>query len=244
MRALVPFFVFTAVAAPLAAQAPTLATVLAKHAEAIGPVGGITTRRTTLVISGAAPFDLPAVVEAKRPNLLRKEVDIQGTKQITGFDGTKAWRIDPFTPAGNAVQELPAEELAGLLEEADFDGALFDAAAKGHRLTYRGTAVSTVDGKARPVHLIHIVMKGGGESVVHLDATTFLEVKRVQTRPIGGQNVEMELIARDWRAVQGMKVPFVTEIVIPGLPAPVRMTVQKVEVNVPLEAARFARPAK
>ncbi len=218
-----------------------LATVLERHVAALGPLGTIQSRRATIRAVGIVPFDLPIVTEAQRPNLLRKEVNIQGSIQITGFDGTDAWRIDPFVPGGTKPMDLPAAELAELLEESDFDGPLVNAAAKGHRVEYAGPAVMTDSGRSFPVHVVRLHVKNGGASTVYLDATTFLERKRVLVRPVMGRDTEMEIFARDYRTISGIPVPHLMEIVVKGLPQPSRLIIERVELNVSLDRARFTR---
>ena len=175
MRILLLLLVFPGV---LAAQSPAplalpLDTVLARYAEAIGPVETIQSRRTTMRVAGAAPFEIPVVVEATRPNLIRKEVSIQDNIQVTAYDGTDAWRIDPFVPGGNRPMDVPVAELPDLMEEADFDGVLIDSAAKGHRVTYAGPGLITVGRTRIPVHSLAVRLRNGRESLVHLDATVF-----------------------------------------------------------------------
>ncbi len=233
--------------AALAAQPPRppaaipLDTVLARHAAAVGPAHTITARRTTMRITGMAPFPLPIKVEAMRPNLIRKEVNIQGSIQITGYDGADAWRIDPFVAGGAKPMDVPAAELSDLMEETDFDGPLFNTKAKGHRIAYLGPAIVSIGARKVPVHSVKLTLKTGPESVVHLDATTYLEVKRVQTRPVAGRDNTMEITSSDYRAVGGLQVPHLIEIMPEGVAQPIRLVFERVELNVPLERRQFVR---
>jgi hypothetical protein len=219
-----------------------LDSVLARYAAAIGPYHQVQTRRVAMTVTGMAPFEIPVVAEAMRPNLLLKKVTIQGAVQVTGFDGTTAWRVDPFASASGKPMAVPAAELADLIEETDFDGPLINATAKGIRLRYVGPRVVQVSGAATPVHAVEISWPNGRQSVAHLQAYSFLEVLRTQTRAVMGSDVAMTITPKDYRRVQGILVPFRTEIAMPGMPAPIRLRIESVEFGVALKAADFARP--
>ncbi len=245
MKSLALLFLLPAVASTQAVVAPApmpLDSVLTRYAAAIGPLRQVQTRRVVMTVSGMAPFDIPVVSEAMRPNLILKKVTIQGAVQVTGYDGRKAWRIDPFASASGKPIDVPAAELTDLIEEADFDGPLVNAAAKGIRLRYVGPRVVQVSGAATPVHAVEITWPNGRQSVAHTHATSFLEVLRTQTRPVMGNDVAMTITPKDYRRVQGILVPFLMEIAPAGMPEPIRLRIESVELGVALKAADFARP--
>jgi glucans biosynthesis protein C len=231
----------------LHAQTPTppealpLDTVLARYGAAVGPVHTLQTRRTALRVLGMAPFEIPVLIEAKRPDLIRKEVTIQGAVQITAYDGADAWRIDPFVPGGRRPMDVPAAEIPDLIEEADFDGVLINAAAKGHRVRYAGPGVVTIGGRRVPVHSLAVIRADSRESVIHLDARSYLEVQRVDRRPMAGRDLEITITPSDYRSVQGIAIPYAIEIAPEGLPTPIRVVVDRVEFGVPLDGQRFSR---
>lgn len=227
------------VAAPAALP---LDTVMARHHAAVGPTARLQTRRAVMRVSGMAPFEIPVTVHAMRPNLLLKEVTLQGAVQRTGYDGTRAWRVDPFTSASGKATDVPAAELEDLMEETDFDGPLVGAAAKGNRLRYLGPRVVEVQGVATPVHAVELVMANGRKAEVHLHGTTYLEVLRTQTRPVMGSEVAMTITPSDYRTVQGIRVPFVMEIAIAGMPTPIRIAFDSIEFNAAMDRRQFARP--
>lgn len=231
----------------LAAQSPTrpsalsLDTVLERYAQAIGPVETIQTRRSTMRVSGLTPFEIPVVVEAMRPDRIRKEVSIQGSVQITAYDGKDAWQIDPFVPGGDRPMDVPGTELPDLLEEADFDGPLVDPATKGIRVTYLGPGSITIGSRHTPVHSLAVRLRDGRESVIHLHATSFLVVQRVQTRPVMGRDTKITITPHAYRTLGGIAIPHVIEIAPEGLPTPVRIVMDRVELNVPVDRQRFSR---
>jgi hypothetical protein len=229
---------FLSCTAYAAAPTPPLPELLANHAKAMGTIDKVQSRRLRMRVVGMAPFDIPVVVESKRPNLIRKEVALQGSVQVQAFDGSDAWKSDPFVPGGAAPAAMPAEEAKLIVEEADFDGALVNSTAKGIRVSYAGAA--EVAGK--PAHKLQVNLANGNESTVYLDAATLLEVKRVQTRPMMGKMVEAEIVPSDWRLVDGVRIPHRIEIGLPGAKQPVAVIIDAVELNVPMVATRFTRP--
>lgn len=96
----------------------TLNSVMQGHLAALGDVNKVESRRVKLRIIGMAPFEIPTTTEAKRPNLLRLEVQVQGQVQISSYDGKDAWKIDPFQPSGKRAVDPSAEELPAVLEES------------------------------------------------------------------------------------------------------------------------------
>jgi hypothetical protein len=229
---------FLSCTAYAAAPTPPLPELLANHAKAMGTLDKVQSRRLRMRVVGMAPFEIPVVVEAKRPNLLRKEVALQGSMQVHAYDGSDAWKSDPFVPGGTAPAAMPSEEAKVIVEEADFDGALVNPASKGIRIVYAGAAQA----EGKPAHALRVTLANGNESTVYLDAATFLELKRVQTRPMMGKMVELEIIPSDWRMVDGVRMPHRIEIAPPGAKQRAAVIIDAVELNVPLAAARFARP--
>jgi hypothetical protein len=237
-------------AAPVAAQlvtkavspdpspAWTAASVIAKHAAVVGDFDQLHSRRVKLRLVGMAPFDLPTVVEAKRPHFLRREVNIQGQLQITAYDGKEAWKIDPFLPSGKKAVEVAAVDLPALMEEALFDGIVVKAAALGFSPRYLGER--GVQGRA--AHVIALTVPGTGETTVFLDTITFLEIKRLQRRLVMGRMTDLEVLSSDYRQQDDVWMPFKIEIGAVGASAKIVMLMELVENNPSIPDARFKRP--
>ena len=239
MRALTLLLSLLLVLPSTHASAPlTLETVLAKHAQAIGPSQGVQTRRVRLRLIGMAPFELPVVTEAVRPNLLRKEVSIQGSTQVTAFDGEDAWKTDPFVPGGEKPAALPAQEARMLVAEADFDGILVNHAAKRVKLVYAGPA--TVDGKA--AHKLGATLADGTTATIWLDANTFLEVKRTQPSLVMGKMQPIDIVSSDYRLVDGLRIAHKIDIGLAGAKDKMSIVLDAVELNPKIDLARFSRP--
>lgn len=191
------------------------------------------------MLQGLAPFDVPVLVEQTRVGRYRREVMIQGTTQITAFDGAAGWKVDPFTSGSSSPQDLKGDELLDLLEQKEFDSDLVDAASKGHTLQLEGLERLP----SGPAYRLGLRLASGRRSTLWLDARSFLEVKRVQTRPQQGPLLTVELRSEDYRDVDGVKVPFRVILTPQGAERGLVIRTQKVEVNLTLPDARFTRPA-
>lgn len=218
--------------------APTVKEVLARHVQAMGPVDSVKSRRLKMRIIGMAPFELPVLIEAQRPNLIRKEVTIQGSVQVTAFDGKQSWKTDPFIAGGAQPSPLPAAEAKALLDEAEFDSILVNPAAKGAKVAYAGTAA--VNG--RNAHTLAVTLADGATVTIWVDADSFLEVKRTQMGPAMGSIKSLDIFSSDYRMVGGLRVPHKMEIGLTNAKERIAILVDAVEVNARIEPSRFAKP--
>src|SRR6476646_9483340 len=59
---------------------------------------------------------------AKRPNLMRRDVDLGGQRVVNGFDGSTLWMA-----IGNAPpQQVPSTQNAYSMQDAEFDSVFVD----------------------------------------------------------------------------------------------------------------------
>jgi len=238
MRILILLATLLFVPSTHASPAPTVQTLLEKHMQALGSFEHVHSRRLRMRIIGMAPFELPVVVEASRPNLIRKEVTIQGNTQVTAFDGKQAWKTDPFVAGGAAPSPLAPTEASALMVEADFDGVLIQPAAKGIKMAYIGP--STIDGK--PAHTLRATLANGDTATIWLDAASHLEVKRTQLGPVMGEMKPLDIFTSDYRLVDGVRIPHRIEIGLSGAKDRMSIIIDAAQLNVRLDPARFARP--
>src|SRR5580693_9746966 len=79
----------------------------------------------------------PFLAEFKRPGKMHNEVTIQDKTVSRSFDGKDTgWVINPITGTG-APEPMSAEDLKDAVNQADFDGPLVDAKAKGNTIELR-----------------------------------------------------------------------------------------------------------
>ncbi len=183
---------------------------------------------------------LPTSLELKRPNKSRWEFTLEGQTAIQAFDGKTAWMIMPFE--GQTEPQIMTDQEAKDIEiQADVDGPLVDAAAKGNTIELAGR--EKIEGGVEAWHL-RITRKNGDTRDLYVDAKTYLPVLAVSKRTNDGQTVEIRSRIGDYRNVGGLMLPHSFEASASGVPQTQALEFQKIELNVPLDDSRFAMPKK
>lgn len=190
---------------------------------------------------------LPFLMEMERPRKMRLELQVKGQTAVQVYDGTKGWKLRPFLNRHD-VEPYSEEELKIASTHGDLDGPLVDYAAKGSRVELDGT--ETVEG--HNTYKLKVTEKTGHTLHVWVDAETFLEAKiEGQPRILDGTPHPVEIYYRDYRTVDGLRMPFVLETrVLPvGKNAlgmrdtpvpPEKITIDTVEVNPKLDEKLFS----
>jgi hypothetical protein len=237
-RALPGVLAGAVMAAPALAQ--TVDEVIAKSFEARGGIERLKAVRTIRVTGrmSMGPNEASMVVERKRPGSIRAEITVRGQRAVQAWDGTTAWGISP-TGSGQP-EALPAEAALAMADDADVDGALVDYAAKGHRVALLGKErLDTGD-----AYKIEVRKKGGAVEIHFLDARSYLTVRIEGRRTIRGTVVEGESLLGDYREAGGILWPYSIKSGARGNPEKQTFTVDKIEVDPPLDDARFRMPSR
>lgn len=221
------------------AEAQTVDEVIERHIEARGGLKAwqaIESIRMTGTMSLGDAVSGPLSVEFKRPGRMRIEFSVEGAPAIQAFDGETAWAVVPF--AGAMPRKLAKEQMAEIVEQADFEGPLIGYQAKGHEVELLGRG--EVDGKE--VFEIRVKRKGGDSVVLSLDTKDYLEVRQTVSEVIQGNPVEIIVEVGDYREVEGVLFPFKISQKISVAPAPQIITMSKIEVGVEISNDRFSFP--
>jgi outer membrane lipoprotein-sorting protein len=240
MRTVLPTLAALALCAtPLSAQ--TADSIIARYLRAIGGmehIQAVTTFRATGRITGGGGFEAVMVQEGKRPNMVRQEFTLQGMTAITAYDGHAGWKIQPFQGKKDP-EALSEDELRGIVEDADFDGPLVNYQQKGNRVEYLGT--DQVEGT--DVHKLKVTLPNGDSRTFFLDSDNYIPIKVETRRTIRGAEQAFETLLGNYQAVAGWLLPHSMETRRVGGEAGAKVTIDRVEVNVPIDDARFQRPA-
>jgi hypothetical protein len=232
---------FVLAATPARVGAETVEEILNRYLEARGGrerIQDLTSVRMTGTIAFGPGQPAPFRLEMKRPNQMRTEFKFQGMTGVQAFDGERAWAVLPM--AGKTEPEyLPDEASREAAEQADIEGPLVNAAAKGHKVELLGH--EKVEG--RDCLKLMVTLKSGAVRYVYLDAATLLEAKGEGRRRAGGDEVMLETYYRDYRDVQGLKLPFLIEAGPAQRPEKQKIVLDTIELNVPLRSVDFERPA-
>ena len=233
---------FACVAA-LAASAPaqTADEIVEKFIKTVGgieKIQAVKSLRRTGRYTGGGGFEAALVEENRRPNLVRQEFFIQGMVGVTAYDGKTGWKIEPWNGKKDA-EALSEEEMKSIVEDSDLDGPLVNYRAKGVKVEYVGT--DEVEGT--DAYKLKVTLANGDVRFYYMDTDYFVPIKIDTQRMVRGAEREYETILGDYKEVGGWYLPFSVEQGVKGSPNRSKVTYEKIEANVALDDARFARPA-
>ena len=193
---------------------------------------------------------LPFVMELERPRKLRLEIQFKGQTAVQVYDGENGWKLRPYLNRLE-VEPYTDEEIKSASMQSELDGPLVDYAAKGTTVELDGPEKV----EDRDTYKLKLTLKDGHVTHVWVDAQTFLETKvEGQPRRLDGKIHPVEVYYRDYRAVNGLQMPFLLETHVvplattgaaaarePRYPAE-KIAIDKIVVNPKLDASHFTRP--
>jgi outer membrane lipoprotein-sorting protein len=230
----------------LAVLAPSLLAqnvdeIIAKNIQARGgaeKLKAVQSIKTSATMSMGPGMEIPAEMVQKRPGMSRMEFTAQGMTGVVAYDGKQAWQIMPFM--GKKDPELmSADEAKEPEENSDLDGPLVDYKSKGHQVELQGK--EKIEGT--DAYKLKLTLKNGDVQTVYIDADSFLEIKEVEKRTIRGTEQETESSIGDYKEVNGILFPFAVESGMKGSDQKQKITVSKIELNVPVDDSVFKMPA-
>jgi outer membrane lipoprotein-sorting protein len=135
---------------------------------------------------------------------------------------------------------MAPEDVALLEDQADFRGPLVAPEQHGYTIEYAGEE----DVQGTPTYKLKVTNKAGEVSYLYLDKEYYVEIQRVDERTVRGQEMEMTASIGDYKEVDGVMLPFSTEISVSGAPEgqTQTMTFEKVELNVDIPDSEFEMP--
>jgi photosynthetic reaction center cytochrome c subunit len=221
--------------------APTVDEILDKYIVAIGGVARLKAltsfvARGTYLGYGDAQ-DVPVEIHARAPDQLTKIVRTFNGLSTSTYDGRNGWSASP-----DAETPIPLRALAGgELEGARLDAQLaFPFGVKQVLTDWRGAMPATL-GKDRDVYVIQGSSASGLPVKLYFDAESGLLVRQVRyTEAALGRNMT-QIDYEDYRDVAGVKMP--VKWTLAWQSGQARFELTDVQPNVPVDAARFARPA-
>lgn len=221
--------------------AQTADEIIAKNIQARGgsdKLKSVKSIKSTATMAMGPGMEAPGVLIQKRENLARLEFTIQGLTAVQAYDGKNAWQIMPFM--GKKDPELMSADEAKEVEEmADLDGPLVDYKSKGHQVELLGK--EKIEGT--DAYKLKVKLKNGDVQTLYLDADAFLEIKEETTRTVRGSEQVVEAAIGDYKEVDGILFPFAIESGIKGSPQKQKLTITKIELNVPADDSIFKMPA-
>jgi outer membrane lipoprotein-sorting protein len=221
-------------------SAQTVDDVIAKNIAARGGMDklkSIKSIKTTATMTMGPGMEAPGVMVQKRPEMARLEFTIQGLTAVQAYDGSKAWQIMPFM--GKKDPELMSgDETKEMEETADLDGPLVDYKTKGNTVELLGK--EKIEGT--DAYKLKVTLKNGDVQTEYIDADSFLEIKEETKRTVRGTEHEFESSIGDYKEVDGIIFPFAVESGMKGSDQKQKITISKIELNVPADDAMFKMP--
>ncbi|HTZ30964.1 MAG TPA: outer membrane lipoprotein-sorting protein [Methylomirabilota bacterium] len=192
----------------------------------------------TVSLRPSQQIQLPFRLEMERGGKSRLELDFRGQTAVQVYDGAQGWKLRPYLNRHD-VEPYTADEMSAVASQSDLDGPLVDYAAKGTKIELDG--VEKVEGNE--CYRLRITLKNGHTQRVWINAQTFLEAKiDGAPRRLDGKFHNVEVYYRDYRKVDGLTMPYLTESKTEDVKQTERIIVDKIVVNPPLAADQFAKP--
>ena len=224
-------------------QEMNLDDVLAKYYQSIG-MSAVKEWKTLIMTgkSSAQGMEFPITIIMKRPGKMRMEVEIQGNKMLSVFDGQSGWSVAPWSGSSDP-QDMTADEIKGMKEQADFEGALFNWKEKGHKAELIGRE----DMEGTQVYKVKIVRDDENIETYFIDAENFVPLKVASVTKIQGNETESESFPSNYKDVNGAMMPFAIENKFKGQGGQTvsqHVLIDKYEVNKEVADTLFVKPEK
>lgn len=218
-------------------QAQNLDQILKDHYKASGQEK--MTKIKTMVTVGkmtyvTAGMESPITIYQARPNKLRMEAQIMGSKVIQTYNGTTGWMYAPAMGIA-ASQEMGDAEVKAVLSQVNFESRLWNYKEKGNTLELAG---SSDDGSA---HKVKMTQKDGEEMFILIDKNSHLITGIIMKQMMGTAEAELESTLKDYKAVKGIQTPYYTSTKIDG-EVMMTMVLESVEYDKEIDPAMFEKP--
>ena len=248
MKKLIPLFAILLLSGTRAAFAQTADDVIEKALTADGGRAALTKIRSrtmtgTIVLTTPAG-EISGAIEIynKAPNKSRSVIKLDLTQFGAGpvaidqrFDGSVGYVMDPLQ--GN--RDVTGNQLENQ-KNGSFPSPLLDYKERGVTATL--LPKEKVDG--RNAFVLQLTPKAGSAIKNYIDAETYLLVRVVVTVNVPQLNADVESTVdmSDFRAVDGVKLPFVTKL--SSSVQNYTVTIAKVEQNAEIDDKMFKKPEK
>jgi outer membrane lipoprotein-sorting protein len=222
-----------------AAGVPSADQILDKYVQALGGaqrLAGITSWVAQGTSSGYGPESEKRRIEiyAKAPARRSVIIHTDNGDSTTTCDGHAAWISAPLRPV--AVLPLAGSELDGAQLDAELS---FPAGVKQALRQWRAGRPSIIED--RRAQVVQGTSAGGSIATLYFDPETglLIRLRRFANSPAG--RIPTQFDFSDYREVSGVKMPF--HWTITWLDGRENIELSDVKVNVPIDAAKFGRPA-
>ena len=221
-----------------ATTGPSADQILDKYIQAVGGAGrlaGLTSVVAKGTSAGYGPEGTrPIDIIARAPGQKATVIHTLDGDHATVYDGRAGWISAPHKPV--AVLGLTGSELDGVRLEAEltFPGRIKETLGQ-----WRAGLPSEIDEK--PVQVVQGSRPNGALATFYFDSQTGLLTRLVRYANSKVGRLPTQIDYSDYRDVAGIKMPYKIKVTwLDGLES---IELTDVQVNVPVDAARFGKPA-
>lgn len=218
---------------------PSADQVLDKYIQALGGAARLASvtsfvGKGTSVGYGPEGTNRPIEIFAKAPGQRTTIIHTLDGASTTTYDGRTGWSAVPHKPV--PVLALSGGELDGVRLDAELS---FPARIKETLSGWRAGLPTEIDD--RPVQVVQGSRAGGALATFYFDSGSGLLVRLVRYANSRVGRLPTQVDFADYREVSGIKIPFRFKMTwLDGLE---NVELTDVQLNVPVDAARFAKPA-
>ena len=217
--------------------------IIAKNIKARGGVDSWS-KVSTLRLSGQMDLGkglhVPYTLEQKRPGKMCLEFLFNKQTATQCVNGKTGWKVLPFQ-GRNAPEPMTKKDLAGYVGMTEIDGLLSSSEKMGNDISYEG---KTKTDNGHNLLKLELTLPTGAKRWLYIDEETGLETKMELTRLHRGKEELVETSFSDWRNKDGLLIPFRQETKAKSDKKSHFVTIESVQVNPPIDDARFKMPVK
>jgi hypothetical protein len=227
------FVILALAGAVLSAQ--TAENVISKYLDAIGGKKTIA-KVKTMVIEGT--MEMQGMEGAMKTTTLsgkglKVEIDMMGSMVVNVITDQGGWAINPFM-GGTTPEDMTEDQYNAAKYQIDVAGPFITYPENGFKAELLGEVAI---GDARAVK-VKLTSPEDIVSVHFFDTDSGYLIRSIEDGDMG----ENETTFSDFRKVEGFVIPYGMEVSFAGGQAYVYFTVDKVEVNTPVDESIFNRP--
>ncbi len=231
-------FTLSALLSLTIAKAQSADDIIAKHIDAIGGKDKISQVTSMYIESNTniMNMDAPSKTYIVNGKGYRTESDFNGQSLVQVITDKGGWSINPFTGPGTATA-MPDDEYQGRAENINAIDPLVNYAANGSKVVLAGQEkVDSVN-----AYKLQLTNKYNKETDFYIDPSTWYVIKTVTTATIMGQPTTVTSTLSNYQKTDfGIIIPY--SINTDFGQGTLVITIQKVEVNKPIDPTIFDMP--
>jgi hypothetical protein len=178
------------------------------------------------------------VMQQKRPNKTRFDINALGQKTVRVFDGVRGWKVKPNREGGPEITPYSTEEVAFAQAGQVIDGPLIDYAAKGNTVTLEGRD----EVRGRKAYRLGVRLPAGESDHVWIDAQTFLDLRYDRPYSSAARSATVSVFYGNYKTVEGLQIPTLIETgAAPGVTSD-KLVIENILPNGPVDERSFVRP--